>query len=93
MAVALGSGIWGIENEIEPTRPIQGNFWEESQNHIQSLPQSLGEASILLKKSKVGRLLFGDAFIDHFCATRDREEELYRNQVDEWQLKRYFEII
>ena len=36
---------------------------------------------------------FGDAFIDHFCATRDREEDLYRNQVDEWQLKRYFEII
>jgi glutamine synthetase len=93
MAVALGSGIWGIENEIEPTRPIQGNFWEESQKDIQPLPQSLGEASILLKKSKVGRSLFGDAFIDHFCATRDREEDLYRNQVDEWQLKRYFEII
>ena len=93
MAVALGSGIWGIENEIEPTRPIQGNFWEERQKDIQPLPQSLGEASILLKKSKVGRSLFGDAFIDHFCATRDREEELYRNQVDEWQLKRYFEII
>ena len=90
MSVALGSGLWGIENKIEPTKSISE---AAEKRGIKPLPSSLGDASTRLRKSKVARLLFGSEFIEHFCATREKEEELHRNQVDEWQLQRYFEII
>tara|TARA_Y100001934_G_scaffold184796_1_gene218306 strand:+ start:124 stop:441 length:318 start_codon:yes stop_codon:yes gene_type:complete len=90
MSVALGSGLWGIENKIEPTKPIDEVVGKQL---IKPLPSSLGDASSRLRESQVGRLLFGSEFIEHFCTTREKEEELHRNQIDEWQLQRYFEII
>ena len=90
MSVALGSGFWGIENKIEPTKSINEAGGKQG---IKPLPSSLGDASARLRKSKVAKLLFGSEFIEHFCTTREKEEELHRNQVDEWQLQRYFEII
>jgi len=90
MSVALGSGLWGIENKIEPTKSIREAAGKQG---IKPLPSSLGDASTCLRNSKVARLLFGSEFIEHFCATREKEDKLYRNQVDEWQLERYFEII
>ena len=86
----LGSGLWGIENKIEPSKSINEAFEKQG---IKPLPSSLGDASHSLRKSKVARLLFGSEFIEHFCTTREKEEELHRNYVDEWQLQRYFEII
>tara|TARA_B100000700_G_scaffold159239_1_gene176442 strand:- start:333 stop:650 length:318 start_codon:yes stop_codon:yes gene_type:complete len=90
MSVALGSGLWGIENKIEPTKSINEAVGEHG---IKPLPSSLGDASDSLRKSKVAKLLFGSEFIEHFSTTREKEEELHRNHVDEWQLQRYFEII
>jgi glutamine synthetase len=37
--------------------------------------------------------LFGPAFVEHFAATREWEERMYRRHVTDWELARYFEII
>ena len=73
MSVALGSGLWGIENKIEPTKSISE---AAEKRGIKPLPSSLGDASTRLRKSKVARLLFGSEFIEHFCTTREKEEEI-----------------
>jgi glutamine synthetase len=58
-----------------------------------SLPATLTEAAERLKKSRAARALFGDAFVDHFAASREWEEREFRKHITDWELARYFEII
>lgn len=93
LASALGSGLWGIENEIEPEHEVIGNAYDkEFPAHLQ-LPKTLMEAADRLKKSKVARELFSDEFVEHYAATREWEEREFRKHITDWELKRYFEII
>ena len=93
MAAALGSGLWGIENRIEPDAPVEGNAYAVTPAPELDLPRTLWEAAQRLKSSAAARTLFGDAFIDHFAATREWEEREFRKHVTDWELARYFEII
>jgi len=93
LAAALGSGLWGIENKIEPTEGVVGSSYEVDFPESMALPRSLGDAAARLKNSKAARSLFGDAFVDHYAITRDWEEREYRKAITDWQLQRYFEII
>ncbi len=47
----------------------------------------------MLKTSKPARALFGDAFVDHYAATREWEERQFRRAITDWEMERYFEII
>ncbi|WP_439815178.1 glutamine synthetase family protein [Zavarzinia sp. CC-PAN008] len=93
LAAAIGSGLWGIENMVEPDAPIQGNAYALQHAEKRQLPRSLGEASGRLKGSTAARDLFGDAFVDHFAATRMWEQNEASRAITDWQLARYFEII
>ncbi len=93
LAAAIGSGIWGIENQVEPTVPTVGNAYEARFRKPQQLPRTLGAAAERLRGSKAARDLFGDAFVDHFAYTREWEEQQQLAAVTDWQLGRYFEII
>ena len=93
LAAALGAGLWGIEHEIEPTAPIQGNAYDAKLPARLRLPRSLGEAAGRLRRSKAARELFGDAFVEHYATTREAEELSFQKAVTDWELKRYFEII
>ena len=57
------------------------------------LPRTLMEAAGRLKASKPARDLFGDAFVDHYSATREWEEREFRKAITDWELDRYMEII
>ncbi|HEY4772688.1 MAG TPA: glutamine synthetase family protein [Steroidobacteraceae bacterium] len=93
LAAAIGSGLWGIENRIEPDSPIEGNAYDRDHAAVRQLPGSLQDAAARLLKSKAARSLFGDAFVEHFAATREWEEREYRKAITDWELARYFEII
>jgi glutamine synthetase len=93
LAAAIGSGLWGIANRVEPDPPIEGNAYEKSFPASRALPRSLGEAAEKLRASAPARSLFGDAFVDHYAATREWEEREFRRAITDWELARYFEII
>ncbi|WP_374449103.1 glutamine synthetase family protein [Stella sp.] len=93
LAAAIGSGLWGIEHGLEPTPAVRGNAYEQKAQRRLALPATLGEAAGRLKASKAARALYGDAFVDHFAATREWEEREARRAITDWQLARYFEII
>jgi glutamine synthetase len=93
IAVALGSGLYGIENRIEPDPMVEGNAYEKKFPSKRSLPRTLTEASEWLAKSKAGRALFGDAFVEHYAASREWEDREFRRAITDWELARYFEII
>ena len=93
VSVALASGLWGIENELELPPPIDGNAYAAQHPETAALPPTLWDAAQRLKASKAARALFGDAFVEHYAASREWEEREQRKHVTDWQLQRYFEII
>ena len=93
LAVALGSGIYGIEQGWQPGDAVDGNAYALEHPPQLALPRTLWDAAQRLKQSAAARDLFGDAFVDHFAASREWEEREYRRHIGEWELQRYFEII
>ncbi len=93
LAAAIGSGLWGIEQRIEPDAPIQGNAYDLEYPPHRRLPATLYEAAERLAASAAARALFGDAFVEHHAATRQWEEREFRKAITDWELARYFEII
>jgi glutamine synthetase len=93
LAAAVGAGLWGIENEVDPGEPIKGNSYDRKHPVKLQLPRTLMEAAGRLKNSKPARGLFGDAFVDHYSATREWEEREFRKAITDWELERYLEII
>jgi glutamine synthetase len=93
IAVAIGSGLWGIEHRIEPDEPISGNAYERKLPAKRQLPRTLSEAAERLAHSKAAQELFGAPFVEHYAASRQWEEREFRRAVTDWELSRYFEII
>jgi glutamine synthetase len=93
IAAALASGLWGIEQGLDLGPPIEGNSYDLKHDEALSLPSTLWDAAQRLKQSKPARALLGDAFVDHFAATREWEDREARKHITDWQLQRYFEII
>ncbi len=93
LSAAIGSGLWGIENKIEPEPMVVGNAYAVAHKPELALPRSLMEAAGRLKASAAARDLFGDAFVDHYAATREWEEREFRRAITDWEMARYFEII
>lgn len=92
LAAALGSGLLGIEQKLEPTFTFGNAYTQEFPESIK-FPQTLWEAAQRLRRSDAARDLFGNVFVDHMAATREWEERKFREYVTDWELQRYFEII
>jgi glutamine synthetase len=93
LSVALGSGLYGVMQQWEPSEPVVGNAYAVKHPEELSLPRTLWDAAQRLKASAAARELFGDEFVEHFAASREWEEREYRRHVSDWELDRYFEII
>jgi glutamine synthetase len=93
MAAALASGLYGIENRLEPDTPVSGNAYEQSFPDERALPTTLGDAASRLKASDAARELFGDTFVDHYVLTRQWEVGEFQKAITDWEMERYFEII
>ncbi|MEQ1755345.1 MAG: glutamine synthetase [Micropepsaceae bacterium] len=93
LACAIGSGLWGVENKIEPDAAIEGSAYDKKFPKSRALPRTLYEAAERLEASKAARSLFGDEFVEHYAATRKWEEREFRKAITDWELARYFEII
>ncbi len=92
-AAALGAGLWGMENQIEPTDPVKGNAYEQKFPKKLDLPATLYEAAGRLRKSQAAKELFGEAFVEHYAQSREWEEREFRKAITDWEMERYFEII
>jgi len=93
LAAALGAGLYGIEKQWQPEIPITGNAYDQKHPEFLTLPRTLWDAAQKFKSSDAARNLFGDAFVDHFAASREWEEREFRKHITDWEMERYFEII
>ncbi|MGB1236968.1 MAG: glutamine synthetase family protein [Pseudomonadales bacterium] len=93
LAAILGAGLYGIEHKLEPEAEVVGNAYEQQHPSSLSLPPSLSAAAYALTKSEAARELFGNAFVDHYAASRQWEQRQFNQHITDWELARYFEII
>jgi glutamine synthetase len=92
VAACIAAGLYGIENKLTlDAPPVVGSAYLV--DGIERLPRDLGEATRRMAESKIARQLFGDAFVEHYVATRQWEWRQYQNAVTNWELQRYFEVI
>ncbi len=92
LAAALASGLQGIINEWEPEEQIKGNAYEQHHSPELALPTTLWDASQRFKQSEAARSMLGDAFVEHYAASREWEEREFRKHITDWEMDRYFEI-
>ena len=93
LAAALASGLWGIETRAALAEPVVGNAYDRQFPAELKFPGTLWEAAQRLRASAMARDWFGDAFVEHYAATREWEEREFRKHITDWELERYFEII
>lgn len=93
LAAIIASGLWGMEHKAEIDFLVKGNAYEQQFPSHLHLPATLWDAAQRLKASTMARDYFGDAFVDHFAASREWEEREFRKHISQWELERYFEII
>ena len=91
LAAALASGLYGIKKKLSPRTPVSGSGYDDKK--APQLPATLIEATERFEKSPVARELLGDAFVEHFAATRRWEWRQFGRAVTDWELARYLEII
>jgi len=93
LAGCLASGLWGIENEIEPPPAFSGDAGAGDDPSVRPLPRTLEAATRLLEQSERAREILGEGFVDHYARTRDWEVRQYQKAVTNWELRRYFESV
>jgi glutamine synthetase len=89
-AATIASGLWGIENGIQPPEMYVGNAYEAKD--VPRVPYSLHEAIDTFRGSTVAREAFGDFVFEHLLNTAVQEQSIFDNTcVTDWELSRYFE--
>jgi glutamine synthetase len=89
-AATVASGMWGIENKVEPPPMFEGNAYEAKR--VPRVPTSLHEAIDVFRKSKAAKEMFGDYVFGHLLNTAVQEQSTFDNlTVTDWELHRYFE--
>jgi glutamine synthetase len=90
MAASLAAGLEGIEQKLTPSAPTTNAYASPTDA---PLPRNLADAVNLFRASGMARKWFGDAFVDHYAATREWEVRQFEKAVTDWELARYFESI
>ena len=91
-AACLAGGLHGVEKNLELPPERVGNAYV-SVAPEEKLARSLESAIPHLARSEVARAWLGEAFVEHYLATRDWEVRESQKAVTDWELARYMEII
>lgn len=95
-AVMLKAGLDGIKNKMKIPEPIEEDVYEFddsklSELNIATLPSSLYDALLELKKDAVVFDTLGPHSKEIYYNAKMKEWDAYRIQVSEWELEQYLE--
>jgi len=96
-AVMLAAGLTGIEEEIEPPRPVEEDVYDFDDKklakfYIKTLPANLGEAIEKFKKSKLMKETLGDHAFNKYFETKTVEWNEFQRSVTDWELTKYRDL-
>ena len=87
-AAVIAAGLHGIEHELEPPPPLEGNAYESD---AERFPSTMREAIEALEAGTMARAAFGDQVVDHYLNYARTEQALFDKFVTDWERARYFE--
>jgi glutamine synthetase len=100
-AVILAAGMAGIDDELDPGDPNEGNMYETSAEEldrrgVELLPGNLLDAIRNLRgddvlREALGKTPHGD-YIDYFCDVKEREWKGYHDRVSDWEVTKYLSL-
>ena len=82
IAASLAAGLYGIEQRLQPSAPIQGEF--EVPDEL-ALPCTMHAAIERLKRSSLALELFGQEFIEGYIATKTLELTSFLDEITPWE--------
>lgn len=92
LAAVIAAGLHGVEQGLKLSAPpITGT--NQGAENVARAPRTLIETTRVLQHSRVAHDWLGDAFVEHFAATREWEWRQWLDGVTDWELKRYLEIV
>ncbi len=97
-ASMLGAGLTGIERGYKLRNPIEEDIYampEEVKKKygIDSLPDSLYSAVLLMEKSEVAKEILGEVLFEKFIKNKKTEWEKYRIQVTDYEINNYLPVL
>ncbi|KAF8931585.1 hypothetical protein BGZ58_007544 [Dissophora ornata] len=102
IAACLAIGLYGIKNKLPmpvgPTTTEAEVEISQGKDNVkvkaERLPKSLKDsANAMLESNSIARQVLGDAFVEHYGATRLNEYRIWETAVTTWETKRYFELV
>jgi glutamine synthetase len=95
-AAIIAAGIDGIENKIDPGKPVNLNLYDLSAQEIKdmgidTLPQNLHEALLALEEDTILKDALGP-IVDEFLKLKHMEWVEYMRHVSDWEIKSYLEF-
>ncbi len=95
-SVMLGAGMKGVEEKMDPPKPVEENIYEMDEGerysrNIKTLPDSLGAAVKEFSKSKVAKEALGDHCFERLLDSNKLEWDNYRLRVSDWEVDEYLE--
>jgi glutamine synthetase len=96
-AVMLAAGLNGIEKKINPPEPVEEDLYtfdEEKllSKKIDTLPASLYEAIIEMKKNSLIRDVLGEHLYKRYMNIKMAEWTEFTKQVTQWEIEKYVDI-
>jgi len=88
-AVMLAAGIKGIEDAMTLAPATTGDVYQDAQ--AADIPQTLRDATVLLRNSAFLRAALGDDVVDHYTRAAEWEQEEFDRVVTDWEIARGFE--
>ena len=82
MAASLAAGLYGIEQALVPSLPVQGDF--QVTDNLR-LPCSLQAALERLTRSELAEELFGAQFIEGYGASKQLELTSFLDEITPWE--------
>lgn len=97
MAMMLAAGLDGIENELDPGKPVNADTYKMSDDELTAagvsrLPRDLGEATNAFEASELAREVLGDQFHATFIKKKREEWLAYNTVVGGWERDMYLRL-
>ena len=93
----IASGLYGMENKVDPGQPLQCNMYTDYKNYpdLKRLPDDLEDALEKLEENKVLKEAFGEGVINSYLKLKKQEidefnkDEVFdkRKDITEWERK------
>jgi glutamine synthetase len=90
LLAVVTAGRLGIQNEVEPEDPVEGNGMEAQDDN--PFPENFTDAIEKFKSSGMAKAELGEAFVNGFASDRQWQIDQFNQSVTDWELRMFYDV-